>query len=92
MLLIIYVLINVITGTAWAQSDKEITNTLDNLPPELKGKVNESEIADIKNKSAAALKEKCDKNGSPGDFEKAQVGNLMYCTYTTSTVFTQHLL
>ncbi|XP_049866439.1 27 kDa hemolymph protein-like [Pectinophora gossypiella] len=62
----------VLCGAVWAQSEPSISDALGQLPPELQGKVNESDIENIKNSSAALLKEKCEKNGGAEAFENAQ--------------------
>ncbi|XP_063532518.1 27 kDa hemolymph protein-like isoform X1 [Cydia strobilella] len=72
-------------GAAWAQldadQDKAVNTALENLPPELQGKVDKTQLDEIKNKSAAAFKDKCAKNGGPdafGNAEKAFI-NLKSC-------------
>lgn len=58
---------------AWAQSDTDINNALSNLPPELQGKINDTQIESIKNQSQILFKEKCEKNGGLEAYKAAQV-------------------
>lgn len=61
------------TGTVWAQSDADIKDALSNLPPELQGKLNDTQIDSIKNQSQQIFREKCLKNGGLAAYEAAQV-------------------
>lgn len=64
---------------AWAQLEKEtdLQNALNNLPPELDGKVTEDQLEEAKNKTTAVFKDKCMKNGGPDAFGNAEVSHLI---------------
>ncbi|XP_073951681.1 27 kDa glycoprotein-like isoform X2 [Choristoneura fumiferana] len=66
-------------GTAWAQLEKDpdLQNALNNIPPELEGKVTKEQFEEVQNKSAALFKDKCMRNGGAnafGNAEKAFLG------------------
>ncbi|KAJ2938251.1 hypothetical protein O0L34_g17593 [Tuta absoluta] len=57
---------------ACAQSEPSVDDVYNNLPPELQGKLNASDVEVLKNKSQELFKEKCEKNGGPEAYESAQ--------------------
>lgn len=57
------------TGAVWAQNSVPVS-----LPPELEGKINHEQIEAVKNKSVTEIRARCEKNGGPDAFAKAEVG------------------
>lgn len=62
-----------VSGMVWGQSEMDIKNALSNLPSELQGKLNETQIESVKNQTQQIFKEKCEKNGGFAAYEAAQV-------------------
>ncbi|XP_045764579.1 27 kDa hemolymph protein-like [Maniola jurtina] len=59
-------------GVVWAQTEPSLTDALNNLPPELQGKVDEKQVTEIRNKTVAAFKKKCEENAGPDAYQKAE--------------------
>lgn len=74
------------SGLAWAQSATDINDALSNLPPELQGKVNDTQIESIKNQSQQIFKEKCEKNGGVAAYEAARVCFIKTVVQTISMI------
>ncbi|XP_047986045.1 27 kDa hemolymph protein-like isoform X1 [Leguminivora glycinivorella] len=82
-------------GAAYAQLDADqeqaVNTALENLPPELQGKVDKTQIEEIKNKSAAAFKDKCAKNGGPDAFGNAEKAFINFKSCMEGLVVTSEL-
>ncbi|KAG6463728.1 hypothetical protein O3G_MSEX014052 [Manduca sexta] len=70
-------LLTVVTGLAYAQSEEPLFPKNFTLPPELEGKLDQEAIGSVQNKSKEAFKKKCDQNGGPDAYAKAEVWNIV---------------
>ncbi|CAH2075499.1 unnamed protein product, partial [Iphiclides podalirius] len=77
-----YLILAIIIGAAYAQTEPSASDVLKALPSDLQGTVNESQIQDIQNKSTKAFREKCEKNGGPDAYSNAEAAfkKFMKCT------------
>ena len=65
---------------AWAQSEPSISDAINNLPPELQGKVDEKQVTELTNKSIKVFKKKCEDNGGPDAYQSSEVSILFFLT------------
>lgn len=63
-------ILSAIIGTAYAQSEKALLDSL-NLPPELLNNLNETTLQEHQNKTTEVFKNKCEQNGGPEAFNNA---------------------
>lgn len=59
-------------GLAYAQTEESLLPKNFTLPPELEGKIDQEALGAVQNKSKEAFKKKCEQNGGPDAFGKAE--------------------
>lgn len=64
-------------GLVFAQSEPKVSDALAKLPDELQGKVNETQIKEIQEKSTQIFKERCEKNGGANAFSNVEVSHIL---------------
>ncbi|CAH2235098.1 27 kDa glycoprotein-like [Pararge aegeria] len=78
-------------GMVSAQTENSLSDALNKLPPELQGKVDETQITEIKNKTISVFKKKCEENAGPEAYNKAEKALTQFNDCLESLVDTEKL-
>ncbi|XP_047526551.1 27 kDa hemolymph protein-like isoform X1 [Vanessa atalanta] len=67
-----YIIFVICIGMTWAQTEPSLSDAINNLPPELQGKVDEKQVTELKNKSMQVFKKKCEENGGTEAYPQSE--------------------